>query len=130
MGAGGIVRRGQRAGEDGRHLAGPVDGDVEGEVRRRQRSGGPDEVVYGVTRPRHERRPGIGDAARVVCLQDGRAGGETRAHRLRSAAEAGEEVGLDETGDDAQVGLDVLALEQHRRPVDLAHGDVRGLVAS
>ena len=96
-----------------------------GQVRRRQRGGGPHEVVHRVARPRHEGGPGVGDAARVVRLQDGRAGGEPRADRLRAAAEAGEEVGLDEAGDDAQVGLDVLALQQHRRPVDLAHGDVR-----
>ena len=73
MGAGGIVGLGQRAGEDGRDLAGPVDGDVEGELRRRQRRGGPHEVVHGVARPRHEGGPGVGDAARVVRLQDGRA---------------------------------------------------------
>ena len=122
---GGIVGLGQRAGKDGGHLTGPVDGDVEGEVRRGQRGGGPHEVVHRVARPRHEGGPGIGNAARVVCLQDGRGGGEPRADRLRPAAETGEEVRLDEAGHDAQVGLDVVALQQHRRPVHLAYGNVR-----
>ncbi len=67
----------------------------------------------------------IGNATRVVRLQNRRGGRQPRADRLRPAAEAGEEVGLDEAGDDAQVGLDVLALQQHRHPVDVAHRDVR-----
>jgi hypothetical protein len=54
----------------------------------------------------------------VVGLEDGLGGGESRAHRLGPTAEAGEEVRLDEAGDDAHVGLDVLALQQDGRAVD------------
>ena len=61
----------------------------------------------------------------MVGLEDGLGGGQPGAHRLGPAAEAGEEVGLDEAGDDAHVGLDVVALQQDGRPVDLAHRDVR-----
>ena len=115
---------GQRAGEDGRHLARPVDGDIERQVRRRQRRRGADEVVHGVAVPGDERGPGVGDAAGMVRLQDGLGGGQPRAHRLGPTAEAGEEVGLDEAGDDADVGLHVLALQQHRRPVHLSDAHV------
>ena len=90
-----------------------------------ERSGGAHEVVHGVALPGHEGGAGIGNATRVVRFENRRVGRQPRADRLRPTAEAGEEVGLDETGHDAQVGFDVLALQQHRRPVDLAHRDVR-----
>ena len=103
--------RGQRSGEHGRDPAGSVDGDIERQVGRRQRGGDPHEVVHGVAGPGHEGGPAVGDTARMVSLQNGRVGGESGTDRFGPATEAGEEVRLDEAGDDAQVGLDVLALE-------------------
>ena len=67
---------------------------------------------------------GVGDAAGVVGLQNGLGGGEARADRLGPTAEAGEEVRLDESGDDAHVGVDVVALQQDRRALDPSHLDV------
>ena len=69
-----------------------------------------------------ERR--IGDAGRAVGLEDRLERRQPRARPLRSAAEPGEEVGLDEARQDADVGLDVAAVDPHRRPVDAAHLDV------
>ncbi len=119
------MRGRQRTGEDGRDLTGAIDGDIDRQMRWRQRNGGAHEVVHGVAVPCDEGGAGIGNPARVVCLQNRRGGRQPRAHRFRASTEAGEEMGLHEAGDDAQVGLDVLALQPHRRSVDLTHCDVR-----
>ncbi len=89
-------------------------------MRRGQGHRGPDEIVHRVPLPGDEGGPGVGDAARVVRFEDRLGGSQSRAHRLGAAAEAGEEMGLHESGDDAHVGLDVLALQQDRGPVHLA----------
>ncbi len=112
-------------GEDGGDVALCIDGHIDGEVWRREGHGGADEIVHRVPSPGDEGGRGIGDAAGVVRLQDRLGRGQARAHGLGAAAEAGEEMGLDESGDDAYVGLDVLALQQDRGPVDLADRDVR-----
>jgi hypothetical protein len=54
----------------------------------------------------------------VVGLEDGLGGGDSGAHGLGPTTEAGKEVRLDEPGDDAHVGLDVLALQKDGRAVD------------
>ena len=72
------------------------------------------------------RRPGVGDAARAVGLEDRLERGQARARPLRTAAEPGEEVGLDEPREDADVGLDVAAVDLHGHAVDAAHLDVVG----
>ena len=93
----------------------PVDGDVDargaaGPARRRRgrsRAPGCRRGSTKVARASAMRRGWW--ASRIVV-----GGGQSRADRLGPAAEAGEEVRLDEAGDDAHVGLDVLALQQHR----------------
>ena len=59
-----------------------------------------------------------------MCLEDGVEIGKTGAHRLRATAEAGEEVRLDETGDDPQIGLHVTTVDAHHGCVDVTHVDV------
>ena len=81
--------------------------------------------MHRVPLPGDECGPGIGDATRVVRLQDRLGGSQARAHGLGAAAETGKKMWFDESGDDAQIGLDVLALEQDRGPVHLADRHVR-----
>src|SRR5207249_3556311 len=66
----------------------------------------------------------IGDAYRAVALEDGLEGGDARAHSLGPAAEAREEMRLDESRDDAHVRVHPRSLEQHGNAVDVADTDV------
>ena len=84
----------------------------------RQGHRGPHEVVDGVALGDEPRGAGVGDAGRAVRLEDRLECGQARARPLGTAAEAGEEVGLDEAGQDADVGLDVAAVDPDGRAVD------------
>ena len=106
------MRRGQGAGEDGGELSVPVDRHIDGEMGRSERHRGAHEVVHGIPLTGDERGVGVGDAPRMVCLEDGLGGGQSRAHGLGPATETGEEVRLDEPGDDAEIGLDIVALQE------------------
>ncbi len=69
---------------------------------------------------------GSDDAGRAVGLEDRLQRGQARAGALGPAAEAGEEMGLDEPGQDAHVRLDVAAVDPHRHAVHASHLDVLG----
>ena len=95
---------GQGAGEHPGQPAAAVDGDVHRQVGRAQGGGGADEVVDRIALGDHPGRPGVGHAGRAVGLEDGGGGGQARAGSLGASAPSGEEVGLDEAGQDADVG--------------------------
>ncbi len=89
---------------------------------------GPDEVVDRVPLPGDEGGPGVGDTAWVVRFENGRGGGQSGTHRFGPSAEAGEEVGLDKAGDDADIRLDVATQQLDRHTIDLTDRHVIGAV--
>src|SRR5581483_2396913 len=94
------------------------------ELRRGERHRGTNEVVHRVAVPRDERCIRMRDAAGMVRLQDGGGVRQAGAHRFWSPAESGEEMRLDEPGDDAYLRLDIVPQQTDRNAVDLPHGDV------
>ena len=104
--AGGRVHRAELARERLDHPLLAVEDHVEGEVRRRGGRRGADVVVDGVALDDAPGRLRVADAGGVVEHEHGVQPGEPGRDELRPAAEAGEEVRLDEAGGDPQVGLD------------------------
>src|SRR4029077_5462414 len=64
----------------------------------------------------------VADAGGIVQHEPRVQAGETGGDELRAAAEAGEEVRLDEAGGDAQVGLDPAGADVHRGAVAVLAG--------
>ena len=124
------MRVGQWPGEDGGHPARPVDGDVERQVGWRQRRGCADEVVHRVARPRDERGPGVGDAARVVCLEDRLRRRQAGTDSLGPPLKPAKKWGSTNPVMMRDVRLHVLALQEDWRPVHVAdpHMGVTGCV--
>ena len=88
-----------------------VEEDVEREVDPGRRGDRPDGVVDGVALDDAPGRARVADPAGVVQLERRLEPGEARRDHLRAAAEAGEEVRLDEAGRDPEVRLDPLAVQ-------------------
>ena len=88
-----------------------VDEDVEREVDAGRRGDRADRVVDRVALGHAPGRARVADPPGVVELEDRVETRQARGHHLRSAAEAREEVRLDEPGRDPDVGLDPLAGE-------------------
>ena len=87
---------------------------VEGEVAAGGGGDRPDVVVHGIALDQAPGGPRIADPCCVVQDQDGLQTSQARSDHLGSAAEAGEEVRLDESGGDLDVGLDPATIEPHR----------------
>jgi hypothetical protein len=90
-----------------------VEDHVEREVGRARGGDRTDVVVHRVALDAPPRRRGMADASGVVEHEHRVEPREPGRHHLGAAAEAGEEVRLDEAGGDPHVGLHPLAVEPH-----------------
>ena len=106
------------AGERTRDLLGVVEEDVEREVHSGRSGDGTDGVMDGVAVDHAPGRPWVADPARVVKREGRLQTGQARRDHLRAAAEAGEEMRLDETRRDPEVCVDPLSGERERDVTD------------
>ena len=120
----GAMTVGERAGEHRCQLASVVDGDVERQGGRCQGRRRPDEVVDRVSLRDEPGGPRVGDACRAVRIEDGLGGGQAGADTLGASAESGEEMRLDEAGEDADVGIQVARVDEDPGAVHHTHRDV------
>ncbi|MFM1943102.1 MAG: hypothetical protein RI897_2084 [Verrucomicrobiota bacterium] len=107
-----LVGGGEVPGEDAGDGALVVERDVEEEAG----AGALGDVVEffpeGVAVGDAERGVGVADVAGAVVAHDGAESAATGYDAFGAAAEAGEEVGFDEAGDDADIGLDEVPVEE------------------
>ncbi len=104
---------GQIAGKHGRDLLRAIQRDVHGEVDAGHPRNLADIVVDRIAFGDAPRRVRVADPAGVVQDEHGFESGQARRHHLRSAAEPGEEMWLDEAGRDADVGVHPGAIQVH-----------------
>ena len=115
--AAGFMRRDQVAGKD----AGDLDGIVERDIEQETRPDASGDVAQFLPQPvaggDAERGGRVADVARAVIAHDGLQPGNSGHDAFDTATEPSEDVRLDEPGDDADVGLDGVAVDERGRAV-------------